>query len=170
MTRNIKKMVLSSVFIAIGLVLPGVFHLLGQAGTVFLPMHLPVLLAGFLLGGHYGFVVGSLTPILSSFLTGMPPLFPVLPFMIIELAMYGWLAGTFNHNCKWSFWPTLAISLVGGRLVAAVAAWLAIQFLGFKMDPWVYVTGAVAVGLPGIILQIVVLPFLVRQLKHFNFK
>ncbi len=70
-----KKIVLSAIFIAFGIIMPMIFHTVNLAGTIFLPMHIPVLIAGFLLGPTCGALVGIITPIL----TGMPPIIPMMP-------------------------------------------------------------------------------------------
>lgn len=83
------KLTRSALLIAAGLILSLLLHTLGAADSIFLPMHILVLLAGFCLGPYCGLTVGLLTPALSSLLTGMPPLLPVLPLMLAELGVYG---------------------------------------------------------------------------------
>ena len=96
MSNQVKQLTLSAFFLALGLVLPFAFHSFGpQAGTVFLPMHIPVLLCGFVCGPAYGALVGMLTPLLSSALTGMPPLMPTGIAMCLELSTYGFLTAAF---------------------------------------------------------------------------
>ena len=105
MKKNVKKITVGGLLIALALVLPMAFHLTGvpQPGQVFLPMHIPVLLGGFVLGPVFGFFVGLFSPIISSVLTGMPAV-GRLPFMMIELAVYGLVSGlmynTFKFNKK----------------------------------------------------------------------
>ena len=79
---------------AFAILLPQAFHLTGipQSGQIFLPMHIPVLISGFVLGPVFGLFIGVLSPIISSLLTGMPDSFR-LPFMIAELASYGFMSG-----------------------------------------------------------------------------
>ena len=84
-----KKIVLSGLFIALGVVVPMIFHTVNLAGPIFLPMHIPVLLAGFLLGPVYGGIVGIICPVISGLATGMPPLMPNMPIMAFELCGYG---------------------------------------------------------------------------------
>lgn len=91
---NTKKAAISAMLIAIGVTLPLAFHAIPNAGGVFLPMHIPVLLCGLICGWLYGLVCGILTPLLSSLLTGMPPM-AYLPCMLFELATYGICAGVF---------------------------------------------------------------------------
>ncbi|MGI6362987.1 MAG: ECF transporter S component [Bacillota bacterium] len=88
-----KKIVLAGLFLALGLLLPSLTGQIPSIGKRLLPMHIPVLLAGFALGGPYGLIVGLITPVLRSALFGMPPLFPNAAAMSFELAAYGLLAG-----------------------------------------------------------------------------
>ena len=92
------KLILTSLFIACGLLLPLAFHSFGMGGRTFLPMHLPVFMGGMLLGWMPGFIIGALTPVLSSLLTGMPPLIPSLPMMVVELALFGLAPGLLYHK------------------------------------------------------------------------
>ena len=90
--NNTRRLVMSALCVALGLVLPLAFHAVPNAGQVFLPMHIPVLLCGLICGPVYGLVCGALTPFLSSVLTGMPPS-SMLPGMMCELATYGLVGG-----------------------------------------------------------------------------
>lgn len=95
-----KKMVYGGLLTAVGLVLPQAFHVFGQgAGMAFLPMHLPVMIAGILLGPCYGGLIGLIVPLVSSMLTGMPPV-PKLYFMLVELVAYGIFTGIFIRKIK----------------------------------------------------------------------
>ena len=87
-----KKLVLAALFLAIGVVLPTATHSIPNAGSVLLPMHIPVLLCGLTCSWQYGLLCGLLSPALSSLITGMPPA-AVLPAMVCELAAYGLLSG-----------------------------------------------------------------------------
>ena len=93
MTQSVKKIVYGGLLIAIGVILPQLFHIFGQsAGQTFLPMHIPVILAGMLIGPVWGLGVAVIVPILSSLITGMPPV-PMLYFMLFELAAYAVVSG-----------------------------------------------------------------------------
>lgn len=100
------QLALGGLFLAAGVLVPQLFHFLPwpNAGSIFLPMHLPVMLAGMLLGPYLGGTVGALTPLLSCLAFSMPPL-ARMPFMVLELAAYGVLAGLFgpaNAGCRCS--------------------------------------------------------------------
>ena len=152
-----------AVLIAAGVLLPVAFHAAGASGSIFLPMHIPVLLAGLLCGPMTGALVGILTPICSTLLTGMPPLFPNLPLMIPELAVYGGVAGWLHPG------KGLLIALIGamlaGRLAAGMMVGLLAQFVEFPWTPLVYLGAMVAKGIPGLIIQLLFIPLSVKRLE-----
>jgi hypothetical protein len=112
------RLVLAGFLVGLGLLLPFVTaHAFGMPGTIFLPMHIPVLLIGLFCGPMYGAIGGILIPVLSSLLTGMPPFFPMLPIMTGELFTYGLVSGLLFHKAKMPIFPALLISMVSGRLV-----------------------------------------------------
>lgn len=163
MTR-VGKMGASAVFVAFGIVLPIMFHFVGAMGSIFLPMHIPVLMAGLFLGPISGLTVGVMTPILSSLLTGMPPLMPVLPLMMLELAAYGTVSGYLYRERQLPLVVALIAALVVGRVAALVGVWGLANLLQLKLTVMVYAAGF-AKGLPGIVVQLIAIPFLVKRLE-----
>lgn len=116
-------------------------------------MHIPVLIAGFFLDWPFALLVGALTPLLSSLLTGMPPFFPVLPYMMLELATYGAVVSFFYENLKMNVYEWLIISMVCGRVMAGVTVRVLATFFTVKLpSPVIFVQGAIVKGLPGIII------------------
>lgn len=165
-TTNI---VISGLLIAIGVIIPSIFHSVGIAGNIFLPMHVPVLLGGFLLSPIYAFLVGILTPLLNSLLTGMPPLFPMAIIMVFELGIYGLVASYLYRKLKVPVIISLILSMIVGRLVSgAVVYILALSFSTVKMDPLLFVKGGIITGLPGIIIQIVLIPILMHAINRYT--
>ncbi|WP_371378463.1 ECF transporter S component [Sporomusa aerivorans] len=161
-TRNLIHI---AIFIALGLTLPMVFHLVGGAGPVFLPMHIPVFMAGLLLGIRGGLTTGALTPVVSSIMTGMPPLLPMLPVMAAELGVYGALAGYLYKERKLPLIGALVAAMIAGRMAAlSVVACLAGLF-GLTMNPMTYITGVITTGIPGVAIQLVFVPLLVKKLE-----
>lgn len=161
----VKRMTLSAVCIALCVVLPIAFHSIPDAGSVFLPMHIPVLICGMLCGWPFGFLTGLMGPLLSSILTGMPPA-AYLPAMMVECATYGLVSGLmlkFVHTGK--TYPDLYIALVtamlAGRVVSGIAKAL-IFSPGMAMSAWV--AGSFVTALPGIVIQLVLLPSVVYSL------
>lgn len=151
--------------------LPQFFHLLGMVsslgssiGETFLPMHLAIFLAGFLAGPLAGFGAGLLSPAVSFALTfamGAPmPALPMLPYMMVELSIYGLTSGLFaRYLNKIPVIVSLLIAQVMGRAVRALA--LVIGVLGFGFGPNLAVIwNSILTGLPGLILQWLLIPLL----------
>ena len=160
------KLILTSLFIASGLLLPLAFHSFGMGGRTFLPMHLPVFMGGLLLGWLPGLIIGALTPVLSSLLTGMPPLIPSLPMMFVELALFGLVSGYLYHDKRKNIYFALITAMIVGRLGAAFVLMLFSDILGIKLHPLTYVAATFMTGLAGVIFQIVFIPILVKRLEH----
>lgn len=153
-------------FIALGLVLPMIFHSFNMGGKIFLPMHIPVLLGGLILGPLAGLIIGILTPILSSVITGMPPVFPMLPLMIVELGTYGFISGYLRKNKDMSIFQSLIISMIVGRLMGGIMAFI-LGYFGFSEGPVTYLMNAVTNGLPGIIIQLIFIPIIAKRTEKF---
>lgn len=163
--QAIRQLVLAALFLALGLVLPSAFHMVG-AGSVFLPMHIPVLLCGLVCGWKYGAAVGFITPLLSSF-TGMPPLFPTATAMMFELCAYGALTGLLRprHN----IYISLLGGMLGGRVVSGVANTIFMGLAGKAYGLTAFLTASFVTALPGILLQIIVIPIVVLTLERTGF-
>lgn len=163
---NTKKLSLSGLLIALGLILPIVFHAFGGAGKIFLPMHLSVLVAGFLLPPVNALAVGMLTPFLSSVLTGMPVTFPMMPIMIVELGTYGLVISLLNKKRIKSIYVKLIVAMVSGRIMAGVMVFAMANIVGLKMKALVFVQGSILTGLPGIVVQLIMIPLVVKLLDQ----
>jgi len=163
-----KEIVLSGLFIALGLLVPMLFHAVGGAGPVFLPMHVPVLVGGFILSPKFAILVGLLTPLLSSVLTGMPVLIPMAPIMMVELGIYGLtvslLKGKVVNNVI-----TLISAMILGRISAVFMVTVLVKIIGIKFAPPVtFIIGAVTTGIPGIIIQLIFIPILLTAVKKVS--
>jgi len=154
----------SAQLLALGVLFPLAFHQFGIAGRIFLPMHIPVLIAGFLVGPASGALVGALSPFLSSLLTGMPPL-PLTILMIPELLTYGLLAGLLYQKLRLNLWLSLLGAMMGGRTVWMLMACLISPVLGIRVRPLPLALAALATGWPGMIIQIIFIPPLVEKLR-----
>ena len=120
-----KNIALSGLFIALGIVLPFLTGQIPNIGRMLLPMHIPVLLCGFVCGWPFGLIVGFVTPLLRSVMFGMPPLFPTAVAMSFELAAYGLTAGLFYKYSKkntLSTYITLLLSMICGRIVWGIVS------------------------------------------------
>ena len=164
--KHTHKVVCAALLIAAGVLLPQVFHLIGgdTAGRIFLPMHIPVLLAGLLLGPVPGVAVGIVTPLLSFLFTGMPAV-AVLPFMLFELFAYGLVSGLLGQIEKAPLYVALVAAQVAGRLANAGCLFIAGTLLHLKAAPAASVVTAFFTGLPGIVVQLVLIPPLVYAVR-----
>lgn len=157
------QLVLAAMFAALGVLLPMVIHPFGMSGAVLLPMHIPVLLCGFMIGWKYGALVGLIVPLLSSFFTGMPPIFPVAIAMSLELAAYGFAAGYLSE--KFNVIVSLVGAMLAGRAVMGIAN---LVLLGIAGKPYAFsgfISGAFVTALPGIIIQLILVPVIMVALK-----
>lgn len=168
MTNRVHNLALSALFLALGIILPMAFHSIPNAGSIFLPMHIPVLLCGFICGPAFGALIGILTPLLSSILTGMPPIMPVGIGMMLELMTYGFLSGLLMK--RFSIYPSLVLAMVAGRAVSGLANLVLLSFAGKAYTISIFLTASFVTAIPGIALQIVVVPLFVRIMQKVIFK
>ena len=165
-----KKLVSAGLLLAVGWLLPLLTGQLQSIGNMFCPMHLPVMLGGFVLGPAYGLLLGLLTPLSRSLIFGMPMLYPAAIGMAFELAAYGFFCGalykTFEKYLKARVYLALVLSMLIGRLVWAAAR---LVMLGVTQTPltWkIFVTTEFVNAWPGIVIQLVLIPKLVQILEN----
>jgi riboflavin transporter FmnP len=157
----------NALFLALAVLLPIGFHAIGIGGRALLPMHLPVLLAGFVVGPIAGLVVGLLAPGVSFLLTGMPPTYAV-PLMSLELPIYGLVAGIAYRKLHLNIYIALILAMIVGRIMFGVGLLLLGLFmeLPYTAAQFFSTGGAIVTGIPGIIIQLIVIPLLVAALKR----
>ncbi|MBQ7231245.1 MAG: ECF transporter S component [Oscillospiraceae bacterium] len=166
----IHRTVLGALFVALCVVLPIALHSIPDAGSILLPMHIPVLVCGLICGWPYGFICGLLGPALSCMITGMPPM-SVLPAMMIECATYGAITGLilkFIHtrNLTMDLYIALIVAMLAGRVTSGIAKAL-IFTPGITMTAWI--TASFVTALPGIVLQLALIPQVVRLLMKTRY-
>ena len=164
----VKKSIITAVCIALCVVLPQAFHAIPNAGSIYLPMHIPVLLCGLICGWPYGLLCGLAGPALSALITGMPPA-AVLPGMMVECGVYGLAAGLLMQLVRTKrLYADLYISLVAAMLLGRVASGAAKALIfsagSYSMASWV--AGSFVTALPGIIIQLALLPSIVYALMR----
>lgn len=171
--NEIKKLTLSAMFLAMAFVMPFLTGQIPQIGSMLCPMHIPVLLCGFFCGAPWGLAVGFIAPIFRSFTLGMPPMFPVAICMAFELAAYGFVAGYLHHKLakkRRNVYVSLLSSMVIGRLVWGIVMFVCMGLDASKFGFSAFLAGAVLNAVPGIILQIVLIPVLVITLEKIVLK
>lgn len=168
MTEKTKNLTLSALFIALGLVLPLLTGQLKALGNAFLPMHLPVLLCGLIVGPWHGLVVGLILPILRHFTFGMPPLYPTAISMAFELATYGFVVGFVYKNSRWkcviALYESLAIAMILGRVVWGIIQMILLGVSGQVFTFQMFMAGALLNAVPGIAFQLIFIPSLMLAL------
>ena len=168
---NVKTLVLAALFLALALVLPFLTGQIPEIGSMLCPMHIRALLCGYFCGWPWGLAVGLIAPILRSLLFGMPPMFPVAICMAFELATYGAVSGLLYsklpHN-KVSIYTSLLTAMVAGRLVWGIARFLCAGLNVSAFGLSAFWAGAITTAIPGIIIQILLIPVIVMALEKHN--
>ena len=163
------NMILAALFLALAYVMPFITGQIPEIGAMLCPMHLPVLLCGFLCGPVWGGIVGFIAPLMRSLLTGgFPPMFPTAVCMAFELAAYGVIAGVMHRilpKKKPFIYCSLLTAMIAGRLVWGAAMFLCMSATGGSFPFAAFLAGAVTNAIPGILVQIILVPMLVMLLE-----
>lgn len=172
---EVETMVLASMFLALAIIMPFLTGQIPEIGNRLLPMHIPVLLCGFVCGWKSGLIVGFVTPILRSMLFGVPVMMPMAAAMAFELAAYGAVTGflyqklgrRYTGKQEWiAIYVVLICAMVIGRLVWGMVSIPLYGLSGSKFSVSMFIGSAYLNAIPGILLQLAVVPILI---KNFNF-
>lgn len=172
---QVENMVLAAMFLALGIVMPFLTGQIPAVGNRLLPMHIPVLICGFVCGWKYGLIVGFVVPVLRSIMFGMPPMFPTGAAMAFELAAYGAVTGFGYEWMSWrrsgacdaaAVYGTLIAAMLVGRLVWGLVSIPLYGLAGNVFNISVFAAGAFLNAIPGIVLQLVIIPVIVMTLKR----
>lgn len=170
-TKITVKSLISVGVVALAVLLPQLVHLVAGAsgGVQWLPMYLPVLLGGCLLGWKWGLGVGVLSPLVSFAITSLTgnamPAASRLPYMMAELAVFAAVSGLFSKKIAengWMAFPAVLLAQVSGR---AVFLALAAIFQGVSALSAAAVWSQIQTGLLGMVLQAVLVPFIAMGLR-----
>lgn len=171
-TQTMRQLVLAALFLALAFVLPLLTGQVPKVGNMLCPMHFPVLLCGFVLGGPWGLAVGFAAPLLRSVLFGMPPMFPVAISMAFELATYGavsgWMYKKVRHTLPMMY-AALATAMVAGRLVWGAVRFVLAGLSGSAFPFSAFLSGALLTAVPGIIAQLILIPLILTALQKAKF-
>lgn len=163
-STQLRKLTYSALYMAIALILPFVTGQIPEIGAMLCPMHIPALLCGFMCGWPWGVAVGFISPLLRSVMFGMPAMFPAAIAMAFELAVYGGMAGLLYSRLprkKWMIYAALLISMIAGRVVWGAVQALLAGLSGNSFTWTLFLTSAVINAIPGIIMQLALIPVLV---------
>ncbi len=166
--KVVVNIALSGMFVALAYVMPFLTGQIREIGSMLCPMHIPVLLCGFVCGAPYGLAVGIIAPLLRSLTLGMPALFPSAVAMAFELAAYGFAAGIFYKilpKTKLNIYISLVCAMIVGRIVWGFAMFCILGFDITKFGLATFWTGAFVNAIPGIIIQIVFIPIIIMLLE-----
>lgn len=168
MNNTLKKLLLASVFLALGAVLPLFTLQIKEIGDSLLPMHLPVMLCGLICGAKYGCAIGLILPFFRAVTFGMPPLFPNAVWMALELATYGLVIGLLYARKPHStvrLYACLIVAMLSGRIVWGISKALLLGLKGSTFTFGAFITGGFADAALGIVLQLVLIP-IVMAIYH----
>lgn len=168
--KKLKNLILSAMFFALGIVLPFFTGQIQQIGNMLLPMHIPVFLCGLICGWKYGVLVGFLLPIVRSIFFSMPLFYPAAISMAFELATYGMVSGFVYSHSKWqctkTLYKSLFMAMISGRIVWAMVQMFLLSIKGNILTMEVFITSAFLNAIPGILLQLVLIPAILVALDH----
>ena len=174
MRKQTKNMVLSAMFIALGIVLPFFTGQIQYIGNMLLPMHIPVFLCGLICSWQYGAAVGFILPLLRSLLFSMPPLYPNAVAMAIELATYGLVAGflfaCFKRKNLRAVYLSIIPAMLAGRIIWGLTQTLLLGINGKGFTFAAFLAGGFANAVPGIVLQLVLLPSVMLLIRKAHIK
>jgi hypothetical protein len=156
----LKQIMFIVIFTVLSVALPSFCHQFNLAGQAFLPMHFFVLMAGLLFGWRVGLMTGLLTPLVSFATSGLP-IASILPAVTLEVMAYGFFAGLLREK-KMDLWLAFILALVFGKTVLFFSAWILMP-----VNPASYLYTAIKTGLTGILLQLALLPLLVKTVQKY---
>lgn len=169
MKDKVKKITLSALFIAMGIVLPFLTAQIPQIGSMLLPMHIPVFFCGLICGWQYGAAVGFILPLFRSLMLQFPPMYPNAIAMAPELLTYGLIAGLvyslFKRQGIAALYTSLIIAMISGRIVWGLAEViiLGIDQTAFSLEA--FMAGAFINAIPGVIIQLILIPAVMAALN-----
>lgn len=168
---NMLKMTLAAMFLGLAFALPFLTGQIPAIGSMLCPMHIPALLCGFICGWPWGLAVGFLAPLLRSLALGMPPLFPTAVCMALELAAYGAVSGWMHQllpRKRRYLYCALLVAMIAGRAAWGAAMFVCMGISGGSFTFAAFLTGAFVKTIPGMIVQIALIPIIVGALDHSN--
>lgn len=166
--KSTKSMVTAALCLALCLVLPFLTGQVPQIGNMLCPMHFPVLVCGFVCGPLYGAAVGFAAPLFRYALFGMPPILPTGFAMCFELAVYGSVSGLLYRllpKTKMNIFVSLVAAMSAGRVCWGIVRVILTSAGQYAFTWQAFMAGAFLNAIPGIVLQIVIVPVIVLAVE-----
>lgn len=164
-----RKLVSSALCLGLSLVLPLLTGQIQQIGNMLLPMHIPVLLCGFVCGPLWGALVGFVAPLLRYLIFGMPVIYPMGISMAFELGTYGLVSGLLygllpkQHRYVY---VSLISAMIAGRLVWGLVRFILAGLTDSQFPFSVFIAGALTEAIPGIVIQLIFIPVILTALHR----
>ena len=166
-----EKIIYIAITVVFAVALPQLIHIIGRLtgtntalGQILLPMHIPVLILGFCAGPWAGLAAGILAPVASHLLTAMPAS-ALLPYIAAETAAYGLFAGLLKNVKLHPIAKIVSVQILG-RLVRILAALLLSAVMSNNTIAFSAAIAGMLSCIPGIILQIILIPYIVRIIER----
>lgn len=166
--KLIYKLTITSLFLAIAFILPFFSGQIPEIGQMLCPMHIPILLCGFICGWKWGMMLGLITPISRSLFLSAPPLYPSAIAMSFELATYGFVAGLIYQilpKNKLNTYISLIISMIIGRIVWGISMYILLNVKGEIFTFSSFIGGSLINAIPGIVIQFVFVPLIILAVE-----
>jgi len=163
--RKKRKIRITLTLSFLGIFSPYIFHIFGSVGQIFLPMHVFVMIGAYILSPIYALTIAVIIPIISSFLTGMPIIYPILPILMMELITYALVIGFLKRR---GLYQSLIVAMISGRVAATLTVFLLRETMGLAMHPIRYIESSIITGLPGIIFQIIIIPIIITLINNHS--
>lgn len=167
---RLRDITATAMLTALAVIISYVFHTVQISGRIFLPMHIPVLLCGLICGSFWGGTCGVAAVLISSFATGMPPIYPTGVSMVLELMTYGIVSGWVLRALKSGklvvrVCIAMVIAMLAGRAVMGIASYILLGIIGNGYTFKIFIASAFTIALPGIAIQLLLIPTLILALK-----
>ena len=168
---KIKKLTISALLLTSGLLLPILTGQIPAIGNMLLPMHIPVLICGFLCGRKFGLIVGFILPLLKSFIFEIPILYPIAISMSFEMATYGFISGFLFSKAPstklTNIYCSLIPAMIIGRTVFGITQLILLNIVGNSFTFSAFISAVFFNSIPGIILQLIIIPIIINNTQVF---
>lgn len=160
-----KDIKLACILSSLAIIISYAFHSYGELGRIFLPIHFFVMVGAYILLPISAIIIAIFIPIISSLISGMPVLYPMLPLLIVELFTYVLVIVFLKKEGNYL---SLITAMISGRVSAAVTVFILVKSMGLTMNPIRYIESSIITGLPGIIFQMIIIPIIITLINNHS--